>query len=59
MKKSELKNLYWLVEDHYTSFIQGVRNGLALAIVNYMQYKKQGGKRVHERIEEIMEELNI
>jgi hypothetical protein len=58
MKKQDLKNLYWLADDHYTLFIQGVRSSLALALVNYTEYKKQGGKRIHKQIQQIIEELN-
>jgi hypothetical protein len=58
MKKQDLKNLFWLVVDHYTLFTQGVRSSLALALVNYTEYKKQGGKRIHKQMEKILEELN-
>ena len=57
MEKRNLIELYFDVLQHYEMFTQGLHSSLALALLNYNDYKARGGKKNHRQLDELKEEL--
>jgi hypothetical protein len=58
MKKNSKSNLYYLAQTSYNDNVRtGVRKYLVKSIIYYIQYKKLGGSKKIDRLEEYIKEV--